>query len=200
MAKALGLVFLCCRLLAASEPAGSVGVYLEFENPPAPAAVAEMKRETERLMKAVSLDFHWRMLADNQGREAFHELVVLKFRGTCGPTPPVMDELEPFGQVVPLASTLVLQKRVLPFSDVECDQIRRVLPASGVAGSSLSLGVAMGRVVAHEMYHIFTNTLRHASRGVSRSTHSWRDLISAGARFDDSDTYLIRKLIRRRMQ
>ena len=37
--------------------------------------------------------------------------------------------------------------------------------------------MALGRVVAHELYHILTRTTGHASEGFARASQSLRDLI-----------------------
>jgi hypothetical protein len=45
------------------------------------------------------------------------------------------------------------------------------------------MGRALGRVLAHELYHIFANTTRHAADGVGKPAYSVADLLSADFRF-----------------
>jgi hypothetical protein len=85
---------------------------------------------------------------------------------------------------------------ILPFSDVDCDKIRRFI-ASDVrsleAGTrEIVYGRAVGRVLAHELYHVFTNTTRHASWGVAKAFYTSRDLVSDQFRFEEKDTKALR--------
>jgi len=49
-------------------------------------------------------------------------------------------------------------------------------------------GRALGRVVAHELYHIFAATETHGKDGVARSFHTRRDLTGKQFRFSQKET------------
>jgi cytochrome c553 len=53
-------------------------------------------------------------------------------------------------------------------------------------------GRAVGRVVAHELYHIFGNTWDHGSAGVGEATFSARDLLSDDFRFQAHEVHVLR--------
>jgi hypothetical protein len=42
-----------------------------------------------------------------------------------------------------------------------------------------ALGLAMGRVVAHEMYHVLAGVTTHAAQGLSKAAESLQELISS---------------------
>jgi hypothetical protein len=80
---------------------------------------------------------------------------------------------------------------VLPYSQVLCDQVRRVLPdvefAVDRARGNLVLGRALGRVVAHELYHVLLGTTHHQSDGLAKGVQSPGDLTSADFSFETID-------------
>jgi hypothetical protein len=81
---------------------------------------------------------------------------------------------------------------ILPFSDVDCDKIRRFIGPEvrslTSADRDIAYGRAMGRVLAHELYHVFTNTTRHASWGVAKAFYTSKDLVSDKFQFQEKDT------------
>ncbi len=143
-----------------------------------------MQQEVDRLLKPAGLSLRWRLAGENQGRETFAGLVVLNFKGICKAdgVPRPSDDFGSMGETRALASTQVLRGRVLPYSDVECDELRKALaflaPGSGRLERQTALGRAMGRVVAHELYHILASTTSHAETGLAKATHSLSELVS----------------------
>ena len=65
---------------------------------------------------------------------------------------------------------------------VDCDKLQRfvgpVLNALGGEEKSVSLGRAIARVSAHEIYHMLTASEEHARRGISRASLSRADLMA----------------------
>jgi hypothetical protein len=137
------------------------------------------------------------MVSENHGDEPFAGLVVLRFKGKC--------KAEPWGQPSPIAgsrslgSTQVVNGRVTPFSEVECDEVRRALAYMSTQASpkerQKALGLALGRVVAHELYHMLAHTTAHAARGLAKAAESLDDLISDAVPmvFRPEDTTAIRQ-------
>jgi hypothetical protein len=154
-----------------------------------------MKKEVDHLLKGVSLN--WRMISENHGDEPFTGLVVLRFKGKC--------KAEPWGEPSPLAgsrtlgTTQVVNGRVTPFSEVQCDEVRRALAYMSTQASpkerQKALGLALGRVVAHELYHMLAHTTTHAARGLAKAAESLDDLISDAVPmiFRPEDAAAIRK-------
>lgn len=189
------IVFLIAAGLhaAAAERKQSVGIFIDFDSPPAPMAVAAMKREVGAIMKPTGLTMNWRQLKENRGTESFGGLVVVRFKGKCHVQPWPDD---PAGGKVTLGSTLVSDGHVLPFTEIECEQVRKTLSYSGTACDQerqCALGRALGRVVAHELYHALARTTTHAGKGLARATQSLRDLVTGPLRFNADDSEAIRR-------
>ena len=158
-------------LAAADLP--SLGIYLHFAEAPASSALEDMKREVASRLTREGLDLRWRALEQNRGSESFHQLVVVRFRGRCvpGPARSLQEFSLPFVKPGTLASTAVRDGRVLPYSEVDCDEIRKSL-----GDKVLSLGRALGVVVAHELHHILHNSVQHAKAGWMRRQLDRKDL------------------------
>lgn len=176
----LWLMMLAASLAAISGgPKPSVGVFIDFDAAPSARSVEEMKKEAAKIMQDAGYLLDWRALRENQGREAFANVVVLKFHGKCRlEYPAVVDGIEE----VTLASTEVEDGHVLPYSDVQCDEVRKALPYAK-ADRQKALGLALGRVVAHELYHVLAQTTRHAAAGLAKASHNWTDLVTGEASF-----------------
>jgi hypothetical protein len=189
--------FVCLGLRAGSvPPRPSVGIFMDFDNPPTSLALDSMKREVESVMKSTGLALDWRSLGDNQGREAFSGLVVLRFRGKCQVEPWSAPD-SPAGAALTLGTSQVSDGRVLPFSEVECEQVRKTVPFTDASAceqeKQCALGRAMGRVVAHELYHVLAQTTGHSVDGLAKATQSFRDLVSGTLRFQHRDAAAIRQ-------
>jgi len=171
-----------------------VGVFMDFESVPGEASVRAMEQEVDQLLKPSGISLDWRLIRENKGNQPFGSLVVLRFKGSCKADrmPIVASDLGLPGEDHALASTLVSEGRVLPFSEVECDQVRNALrylhPGAGSRERQLALGRALGRVVAHELYHIFARTTTHAAHGLAQPSQSLEDLVSVkGPTFREED-------------
>ncbi|HZS50652.1 MAG TPA: hypothetical protein VFA54_07320 [Bryobacterales bacterium] len=168
-----------------------VAVFMAFDEKPSPVSVAEMKAETARILRSAGLLLDWRPLSQRLAAEAFGGLAVMRFKGACradkfqAPFGPLERESET--EPVTLGWTAVRDGRVLPFSEVECDQIRNTLGPMRLAQKDLMLGRALGRVVAHELYHIVAETARHGRAGVAKPFHTPDDLRRDGASFEEED-------------
>jgi len=174
------LTVLAPVLIAASP----VGVYLEFDEPPSEAAVAAMRKEAAGVLDRVGIGIAWRLVSQNQGNEPFERLAVVKFTGkcACGGFLPATRE------ILVLGTTAVVDGRVLPYSEVRCDAVRRVLPdieyASDRRLGDAALGRVLGRVLAHELYHAVLGTVHHGASGLAKGFQSTVDLKSDAIAFD----------------
>jgi hypothetical protein len=167
----------------------SVGVYMDFDSAPGVASLETMKKEVNQLLQPSGISLNWRLTKENRGDEAFSGLVVIQFRGKCkaeGWWQPAtgFGGTGADGSSV-LASTRVDDGKVTPYSEVQCDQVRRALsylsPEAGQEERQSAFGRALARVVAHEIYHILARTTAHAAGGLAKASHSLEDLISAQA-------------------
>lgn len=155
-----------------------VTVLLQFEQEHSDLSVQEMKKELAAIMVEAGLKFDFRLLRDVTTGDSFNDLVVIRFRGTCRMDiqPVLLDERGP------LAFTHSSDGHILPFTEVECDRIRLSV-RSAMLGidrprADLLLGRALGRVVAHEIFHIVGGTRKHGQEGVAKTALSGRQLIA----------------------
>ncbi len=162
----------------------NVGVFLHFDSAPNRAAIEVMKHEVDELLRPSGVSLNWRLAAENRGTETFANLVLLKFQGKCR-----ADSRTgvPSGRVRTLGTTRVADGQVLPFSEVRCDAVKQALsylrPEANGVERQQALGLAMGRVVAHELYHVLANVTAHAAIGIAKAVESLDDLVSARPSF-----------------
>jgi hypothetical protein len=168
--------------MAAADPP-SLGIFLDFAQTPASSSLEEMKVEVASRLRQGQLDLRWRALNENRGTESFDQLVIVSFQGRCVPRPAgsSLEDSLPFRETVTLASTPVRDGHVLPYSRVDCDQIRKSL-----GDKVLALGRALGVVVAHELHHILHNSVKHAEAGWMRPQLDLKHLINTAGRWPDT--------------
>jgi len=167
---------LALAVLPAQGQVGSIALYTQFEHPPNAGVVDAIKAEVASIMAPAGLRFEWRSLPA-QGNEVSMELAVITFKGTC--------EASSAGRgVYPdirLGWSHLSDGEVLPFTDVDCDSIRsfvikRLLNRPEPAREQV-FGRAIGRVLAHELYHILAQTPHHGA-GVDRPAYTVQELLS----------------------
>jgi hypothetical protein len=182
-----------------SKETPSVGVFLDFDSAPGQLPVEAMKKEVDKILKPSGVALDWRLAADNHGTEAFNGLVVLKFKGKCkieGWSQPNPDAAA--GEEHTLGATKVVNGNVLPFTEVQCDEVKRALaylrPEANARERQRAFGIALGRVVAHELYHVLARSTAHAAHGLAKASESLQDLVTAGNMgFRQEDANAIRR-------
>jgi len=166
-------------------PAGTLTIYTRFSNPPSAASIQEMKNELDAVMLPFHRRLEWRSLEHVTGHDAVSEIIVVNFKGICQ-----SDSLIP---LLPSARSLgwthIADGEILPFADVDCNQIRELIGSSLAITPRMKrealLGRAMARVLAHELYHVLAHTTRHATSGIAKSSYSGADLACNVLRFDE---------------
>ena len=169
-----------------------IALYTNFQQPPSGEVLLALQGEVESVMSAAGLRFEWRALAGVQGNEVSVELAVVTFQGHCN-----ADGLSSHStHAGPLGWTHVSDGTILPFSDVDCDGIRKFV-SNGLlsvqpADRAAVYGRAVGRVLAHELYHIFADTKHHGSCGVAKEAYTVQDLLSADFQFNEHESNALR--------
>jgi hypothetical protein len=160
-------------------------VYLHAGTFQTSPSLPHMQREVNALMKAAGYRVDWRVAGESSDTEA-DSLVVMELRGICE-APDLSTTPESLPDGAALASTAVSDGRILPFSWVNCESVTKLLGHS-IAGSRKNLlyGRALGRLVAHELYHVLTKDRQHAGSGVAKSAFSARDLLADHFEFEQS--------------
>jgi hypothetical protein len=127
----------------------------------------------------------WKSLSAERGVEVDRRLAVAKFMGACDtlglPLPAFHDGS--------LGRTHVSGGQVLPFMDIDCNRIRgfvrKPLMQTDPHERDEMLGRALGRVFAHELYHILARTTHHSGGVVAHSTYSVAELTDRRLRTDE---------------
>jgi hypothetical protein len=180
---------------ARNRVAPSIGVFFDFAAEPAGNTIAAMQREVGSIMAPSGLIFSWRELNSTSGSQEnnFVDLIVVHFKGLCNAQYLPISELGPAVDTDSvLASTQVSHGQVLHFTDVNCTEVRNYLAAETARVKKEKrdevYGRALGRIVAHEMYHIFASTEKHSTDGVARAYFSRRNLIQPVFGFEPKES------------
>jgi hypothetical protein len=157
-------------------------VYLKAATGQPTAPVEEMKREAGALLQTAGYRVEW--LSRGAPAPDARFLAVVELDGVCSADP--VREGADLATGTGLATTSVVDGRVLPFSKVACAALRQAMSASltgqAPAVRNFLFGRAMGRVLAHELYHVLSGAREHGAAGVARSCYSVADLTAE--RFD----------------
>jgi hypothetical protein len=165
-------------------PQKPVMVVLKFDAAYSARAIDEMKREFERATRG-SVPVEWRM-RDQMPGDTAGDLVLVTFRGRC-----VIDSVPPplYDETGPLAWTSTADGAPLPFGQVSCERVRntvlRAMWGGDFSHADQLFGRALGRVLAHEFYHMRAKTTSHAAGGVAKRALSGAQLIADSLTVDD---------------
>ncbi len=165
-----------------------IALYSQFQQQPPAAVLDAIRRELAEIMAPLGLQFEWRSLTATRGKEVAVELVVVTFKGRCELTHLSLHS----GQAGALGWTHISDGTILPFADIDCDSIRTFLEAALMGSHPQErdelLGRAIGRVLAHELYHILANTQHHGSGGVGKAAYTVDNLLSKHFEFDEGES------------
>jgi hypothetical protein len=161
-------------------PAADMTVVLSFEGRHSAPAVAAMKLETEKLLLHSGVSLGWRMTDGIEPSESFSRLAVVKFRGRCEMAGFLPGPLRPAAR---LGITYRMDGRVIPFSEVSCDEVRTSLATAHLPADpgsrELLYGRALGRVLAHELWHVLNGNGSHTRAGIMQKYLSAASLTGA---------------------
>jgi hypothetical protein len=167
-------------------PKRPVVVYLRTDAGQPDRPLEEMKREAGVLMETAGYSLEWRSIQHEAAEPVEAPIVVVAMHGVCQP-PQRADVPRPLMAPSSLASTAISDGEVLPFATVECETLSRmVAPAlmKQETKQDFLYGRAMGRLVAHELYHILTKTRDHDDGGIGKSHFSAKDILRDRFDFD----------------
>jgi hypothetical protein len=169
-----------------------IALYTSFQQPVPSAVLQALQDELGDLMEPSMLHLEWRTLAGVSGSEVAAELAVVKFLGRCD-----VEGLEmKAGHPGALGWTHVSDGVILPFADVDCDRIRtfvqKELLFRHASEREEAFGRAVARVLAHELYHVFTQTAHHGSDGIGKSAFTVQDLMSDDFQFHGKEAGMLK--------
>jgi hypothetical protein len=169
-----------------------VALYTSYQQAPPQAVVDAIEDEVEVIMGPLGMHFEWRSLNAARGNEVSAELAVITFKGHCDVAGLLPRTIHPGA----LGWTHVSDGVILPFSDIDCDRIRTFLQREllflKAEAREEAFGRAVGRVLAHELYHIFAQTAHHAADGIAKSAYTVQELLSDGFQFEEHDAFTLR--------
>ena len=189
----LALAAFCAAAVLAAQPPAPVTAVVMPDGRYSGIALREMGREAAHILKKSGIAFHWHLGRPTQGVNGM--LVVVKLVGRCD-----MDGSPALLQPGPLGWSHESDGVVLPFSDLACDNIRGAVQNALLAGNqargNVLLGRAMGRVLAHELYHVVADSAEHGEDGVAQPALSARELTSGQLELRPSDVGAIQSGLR----
>jgi hypothetical protein len=160
-----------------------VHVQMTFDSAPTQSIVAAIETQVKALYRGTDISFHW-MEGGDIGPIPGH-LLSLHFYGSCSGA-----GYEPRSDGLALAWTVKEHGgEVLPFIGLDCDLTR------GIIGQQADpiFGRALGYLVAHEIFHALTKTVRHG-RGLMKSKLCTHDLLGNRLAFDAQELAILAEL------
>lgn len=179
--------------IAAEGASTSVTVVVMPEGQYSQSSLREMGREAASILKRSGVTLRLRL--GDPGQVSDSLLVVVRLKGDCE-----MDGTASASKG-PLGWSHEVDGKILPFGELACSDIWSSLRSARYPENHLpcdvALGRAMGRVLAHELYHIVAATSRHGRDGAARKAFSARELAAGQLDMDQSDADLIRSGLQR---
>ncbi len=180
------LVFLLAALSCAGQDLPGFAIFLRFDTPPSALFVRTMKQELSAVFSG--FDLHWISKSDTvAASKTYRHAFMVRFSGRCGVVSSDTT-LEP-GVRIQLGDSITADGSVLPYSEVNCDNVLAFLQTADFAevGREARLGRASGRVLAHELYHVLLKTSEHSSRGLAKAVYTPAALLAQSLQFEEGE-------------
>jgi hypothetical protein len=178
------LLFLVVCVAAAQET--SVAVFLESDHNAPALVLSSLQREVEDAVGPAGIHIYWHAMEASQFTQVYERIARVRLGGQCR-----ADALPPGGKPEPLGETQVVEGKVLPIALIRCDSVRRLIGRTLLAAHADQrdelLGRALGRVMAHELFHILLRTTDHGHDGLARAAQSSGDLVADRRRFSERE-------------
>ena len=166
----------------ASAPGGTLTIALASDHSVSERVRSAMQREAENALAPSGVVLRWKD-SNSLNAELYERLAKVRLRGFCRLGAPIPSSLRMDRRnIEALGQTQIVDGIVLPIADLQCDSVRklidrdlRVAPASG---QDELLGRALGRVMAHELYHVLLRTRAHGHSGLARPAQNSAELLA----------------------
>jgi len=195
---AIGLSLLAAAAVAGKtrqEPETVFALVLTFEEDFSRLALNSMQRELEYILNPFDLRFEWRLGPQDRRERIANLLVSVHLRGSCtiSPSERPVDSLP----LRVLGRTEMSDGKTLSYCAVDCDKVRSIIQSSvnneAFVQMQALLGQALGRVLAHEVYHILAATRQHRSNGIGKGLVTPEDLVDGVMRLEPEEVEAIRR-------
>ncbi len=187
---ALLLMFSCGFLAGQTPSESSITVMLEGGVSVPRPVLAGMEREADFAVAQSGIALAWESKESASPSASYNRLAIIRLEGHCTPErlPSASSSIR---GAEPLGRTQVVDGKVLPIADISCDALHRLidrdLAAAPRSEQGELLGRALGRVVAHELYHILLRTTSHGTSGLSRPVQTSSELLAPHDSFTPAD-------------
>lgn len=152
-------------------------LYFRYQVEPPRVVQQAIESEVDSIISPTGWHFEWDPISDDNANVSFR-LAIVHFKGGCD----VANINGPPKHRVILGTTAVSQGEIQPFANVNCDAIKGMmgdtLTAVAPGNREIVFGRAVGRVLSHELYHIFANEKSHASSGVAAARFTSEELVA----------------------
>lgn len=169
----------------------AVGLFLRFDAKPSQVFVKAMEGELKTILLPAHLRLRWIMANENSGAEIWLGKLVLRFHGTCAaiPATAISGARVQSGERISLADTAAEGAAILPYTELNCDRLRAFLSLAQPEppGEETRLGIATGRVLAHELYHVLLQTHEHSATGIAEAVETPAALLGRSLLFEHGE-------------
>jgi hypothetical protein len=192
---AFAAVALPASLFAAVGEPVQMTVLVDFEQPHSRHTLRQVQTQLDRVLSGTGLTLS---LAERNGLETpsrFHDLLLFTMKGQCSmealPIGALSDER---GALAMVHST---DGEILHYGEVECDKIRssleHVLGKQQTRAYQGAFDIALGNVMAHEIYHMLAGSAEHTHSGVTRPGLSASELLNRKLALPEAARLAIRR-------
>lgn len=158
-------------------PLVTVTILVQAEQPLHPPVYEAMRMEVDQIYEGTAVSTEWRNYRTGETTPVMTRAVVVRMRGDC--TANGLYGMENLKTHSPLGFTHSVDGHLLPFVEVLCDKVRALAMyrrANEPREPAWMFGRALGRVLAHEMFHVLAETSSHAEEGLLRAHLSGSEL------------------------
>lgn len=152
----------------------SIGLTLRYAHDYDPTVLGPMRQELRRLFRRSPARPFVSSFESAGLRAAAEPAVMIRFHGNCSVTR-VATEWAPG----PLATTAILRGRVVPFVDIYCDRVLKVIWPVLLRQPNhrpFYFGRALARILAHELHHAVNGEREHTESGLTKARLNPREL------------------------
>lgn len=164
-------------LHAASE--APVALIVDATTPLPRVVELALHQEIDSIFRETGYGFSWVDRQQMKAEDSYPDLIVVKIRSACRVDP----AMPASGRSTRMALGWAHRSAgdVMPFVEIDCARITRML--AGASNEEHAVGRALGRVLAHELYHVLTGSIHHAAVGVTQGALSPAHLVSPTLEF-----------------
>ena len=167
-------------------------VVMHFEQEISAETLKQAQHELEYIMLPLGFRFDWRFAGHKHAGDAANYFVSVYFAGNC--LIPEIPRRAEHSNV--LAQTAISDGRILPYCQVNCDSVQDNIHYALISHTFVQmrylLGRALGRVLAHEFYHILADTRQHGDEGLAKPVLKTMDLVEGLLKLDPDEVDEIR--------